>query len=299
MKEKRKKITDMSAEEARTFLLKPNSYVTLQLPEYFSFQAVLKGAEDKLKNGQIESMMEKKKLLSTEDVNHTILINKDGGYDWRPIQIIHPLLYVDLVHFVTTAEHWDELMKRFRLFQKDKKIECISIPVESNTRKSDTAETILNWWEGLEQNSIVKSLQFSYCIKTDVTNCYGSIYTHTLDWAIRGKEVAKKDQKVRSFGAKLDQKIRQMQCNQTNGIPQGGILFDFIAEIVLGYSDFLLSKELTKLNISEWRVIRYRDDYRIFSNKKEEAELIVKKLSDILSNLNMHFNSKKLVSHKI
>ena len=27
---------------------------------------------------------------------------------------------------------------------------------------------------------------------TDITNCYSSIYTHSLSWAIEGKEKAKK-----------------------------------------------------------------------------------------------------------
>lgn len=293
MKLNRKYIIDMSAKEARTFLLKPSSYVTIQLPEYFSFEVALKSAKNKLRNRDIEHFINKKKLVNDEDANYTILLNKDGSYDWRPIQIIHPLLYVDLVNFITEEENWNILQNRFISFRRDKRIECISIPVESTSEKSDTAETILNWWEGLEQNSIVRSLQFSYCIKTDVTNCYGSIYTHTIDWSVRGKEEAKKDQSKNSFGAKLDSKIRQLQCNQTNGIPQGGVLFDFIAEIVLGYADLLLSEKLSQLKLSDWKIIRYRDDYRIFSNKKEEAEIIVKELSDVLSMLNMHFNSKK------
>lgn len=37
-----------------------------------------------------------------------------------------------------------------------------------------------------------------------------------------------------------------MQYGQTNGIPQGSVLFDFIAEIVLGYADLLLYEDLQK-----------------------------------------------------
>lgn len=47
------------------------------------------------------------------------------------------------------------------------------------------------------------------------------------------------------------------------------------------------------MNDVDWQVVRYRDDYRIFSNSKEVAEKIVKVLADILSDLNMHFNTKK------
>lgn len=63
-----------------------------------------------------------------------------------------------------------------------------------------------------------------------------------------------------------------MQYKQTNGIPQGGVLFDFIAEMVLGYSDLLLYEELQRIGITDYKILRYRDDYRIFSNSKEELE---------------------------
>lgn len=90
----------------------------------------------------------------------------------------------------------------------------------------------------------------------------------------------------------IDSSIQHLQFGQTNGIPQGSVLFDFIAEIVLGYSDLRLSKKLKNIK-EDFKIIRYRDDYRIFSNSKELSEKILRKLSDVLSDLNMHFNSKK------
>lgn len=291
----RKSLLNMSAAEAQTFFLKPDSYVNMLLPEYFDFQPVLDSAKNQLESQTLASIIDRKSLESNEQANHTILLNKDAGYDWRPVKIIHPLLYVNLVKLITKEENWQNLLIRFTQFQADERIECISIPVESTGDKSDTAETILNWWEEMEQNSIVKSLKFAYSIKTDITNCYGSIYTHTIDWAIRGKEDAKdgKRGKDKSFGHSVDYAIEQLQCGQTNGIPQGGVLFNFIAEIVLGYSDMLLSEKLNKMELTDWSIIRYRDDYRVFSNSKDVAEQVIKVLADILSDLNMHFNSKK------
>jgi len=285
----------MTAPEARKFFLKSDSYVNMLLPEYFNFQPVIDFAAAQLNNKTLASIINKKILEADENANHTILLNKNAGYDWRPVQIIHPLLYVNLVNLITEEKHWQELVIRFKSFQSDKRIECISIPVESLGDKNDTAETILNWWEEMEQNSIVKSLEFAYSISTDVTNCYGSIYTHTIDWAIRGKRNAKnaKNGKGRSLGHMIDYTIEQLQCGQTNGIPQGGVLFNFIAEIVLGYSDMCLSEKLHEMNITNWSVIRYRDDYRIFSNSKEIADQVVKVLADVLSDLNMHFNINK------
>lgn len=86
-----------------------------------------------------------------------------------------------------------------------------------------------------------------------------------------------------------------MQFGQTNGIPQGSVLFDFIAEIILGYADKLLAKKLLSNGISEYKILRFRDDYRIFSNSKDELEKIAFLLQEVLTDLNLQLNTKKTI----
>lgn len=75
---------------------------------------------------------------------------------------------------------------------------------------------------------------------------------------------------------------------------------DFIAEIVLGYADLKLSKKIKKIGVSDYRIIRYRDDYRIFSNNPQGAELIVKSITEIITEFGMRLNSQKtLASHNV
>ena len=47
-----------------------------------------------------------------------------------------------------------------------------------------------------------------------------------------------------------------------------------MAEIILGYADLVLHRELKKKNISGYEMIRYRDDYRICCNDKVLPERI-------------------------
>lgn len=285
-----KSVLEMTNDEARDFFLRDSTYMPIQLPKYFNFSKNLKIAVEKLKNSNLSDFCETKCTPKKfNEVNYTLLLNKNGLYDWRPIQIVHPLLYVDLVKLITEESSWEYIKSRFELFRSDERISCISIPIESESNESDKAETIHNWWENLEQASIKYALDYKYCTKVDVTNCYGSLYTHTIAWAVCGKEQAKKNRKS-GLGNKIDGKIMEMQNGQTNGIPQGGPLFDFIAEMVLGYSDSLLSKQLTK---EEFKVIRYRDDYRVFTHDKETSGKVIKQLSEILADLNMHFNNSK------
>ena len=41
---------------------------------------------------------------------------------------------------------------------------------------------------------------------------------------------------------------------------------DLIAEMVLGYADEQLTEKLTEQKIENYKILRYRDDYRIFAN---------------------------------
>ena len=319
----KKSILEMNNKEAKNFFMKEESYCSLKLPEYFSFSKVLKKA-DTILSGSVNNsdycekrfnsiQNSKAKERDISNINCNIVINKDGKYDWRPVKIVHPVAYVDLVNLITSFDNWQIILDKFKDFRKNNSINCISMPIKSlGIHNNDTKETIISWWEQFEQNSIEAALEYTYCIQTDVTNCYGSIYTHTITWALIGKKEAKKSRKgkrkernyegkiedqkeleKKKLGDLIDKKIRCMQYGQTNGIPQGGKLFDFIAELVLGYADFKLGEELKTNKITNYKIIRYRDDYRIFSNSKEELDLIVKLLSYVLSDLNMHFNLKK------
>ena len=101
-------------------------------------------AEEELKNSKIEDIsISKTSLSKSKDVNYTLLLNKDARYDWRPIQIVHPIVYVDLVNYM--CEHWNEIIEKFKSFEKNEKIKCISIPLESISKKNNDKEEIK--WE--------------------------------------------------------------------------------------------------------------------------------------------------------
>ncbi len=133
-------------------------------------------------------------------------------------------------------------------------------------------------------------------LQTDIADCYGSIYTHSIPWAIHSKAEAKKQANRADktlIGNSIDNYLQDMSYGQTNGIPQGSNLMDFIAEIVLGYVDYLLTEKIKNLAIIDYCILRYRDDYRIFSNNPFEAELITKALSEVLSDMGLKLNAEK------
>lgn len=69
---------------------------------------------------------------------------------------------------------------------------------------------------------------------------------------------------------------------------------DFIAEFVLGYVDEMVYEELGVP--SDIRVLRYRDDYRIFSNTQERGEEVLKIISDKLRTVGMRLGVSKTIA---
>ncbi|HIE01710.1 MAG TPA: RNA-directed DNA polymerase [Thiotrichaceae bacterium] len=300
-----KTILKLTEEEAKAFFIKPESYCNIHLPIYIKFENVIGKVVEELKEKRLSDFygssfdQNKEKNIPTkpynyEGVNYTLINNKDGKYAWRPLQLIHPALYVDLVNRITLNKNWEVITKRFNDFSTHKAISCLSLPVQSETEQSDKATIIQNWWQKIEQKSIELGLDYAYLLQTDITDCYGSLYTHSIAWALHDKNYAKANQKDKNLiGNVIDECIRNMTYGQTNGIPQGSVLMDFIAEMVLGYADLQLGYKIEELEITDYRILRYRDDYRIFTHNQQDAELIVKQLTGILIDLGMKINPHK------
>lgn len=299
-----KNILDLTFQEARAFFLKEDSYCNFDLPSYFKFEGLISSLSIKLDGKSLSDFYEtihvnENKTKSAlpcdyEAVNYSFLNNKDGKYAWRPFQLIHPALYVSLVHSITEKDNWQHIKSSFNAYNENNKITCVSIPIVSETKNSDKAENVSNWWVEAEKKSLELALDFDFLLHTDIEDCYGSIYTHSIPWALHTKEIAKKERRNKSLvGNKIDKHLQDMAYGQTNGIPQGSVLMDFIAEIVLGYADQELTKKIEDEKITDYRIIRYRDDYRVFANNPNDADVIARNISEILIDLGMRLSPAK------
>lgn len=301
-----KKILDLSNQEARNYLLKEESYFNFDLPKYFTFQKLLDKVSEKIENKNLKDFYSNRVDTGKpnfpsdfENVNYIYLNNKDGKYAWRPYQLIHPALYVSLAHKITEEENWKFITNRFKDYQKNSRIKCFSIPLKSQSEESDKATNVQNWWYSIEQKSIELALDYEYVLHTDVTDCYGAIYTHSITWALHTKKTGKAQRRNdKLLGNIIDKSLRDMSFGQTNGIPQGSVLMDFIAEMILGYADLELSEKIEQLGITDFEIIRYRDDYRVFTNNPQNGELIVKSITEILIELGMKLNAQKTLASK-
>ncbi|MBV7364218.1 RNA-directed DNA polymerase [Actinomycetaceae bacterium TAE3-ERU4] len=294
-------ILDLEEDEIKDFFLKSSAYCSLELPPYFNFEELLHEV-DKVVSGKERGAYANKKVRAYGENNHIIRHNKDGRYAWREFQLIHPVLYIELVNLI--KDNWEIIKKRFQQFSpEDSRIRCCSIPPKVENATEVNSSAIEKWWGEYEQASLKLSLKYAYMGVTDITNCYDSVYTHTIEWAFLGKEKVKQERNKPKnkrdsslfLGASIDTLLQDMNYGQTNGIPQGSVISDLIAEIILGYVDLELHKKLRKTltEKQEYRILRYRDDYRIFANSKTTVERILSELASVLAELNFRLNPNK------
>lgn len=288
-----KRLVELSCEEEKKYFLKNKSYFNIDMPKYINFEPILADVASVL-NGETYAQLKSSNPGGYSGINYNLIANKDGKLAWRPYELMHPAIYVSLVNIICDAENWAVIKKRLTKFDEGI-FKCCSAPVISLDHQTDVATQITNWWQNVEQRSLQYPLKFNHMLHTDVTDCYGSLYTHSISWALHGIEKAKEKKSKKSLlGNKIDSHIQASRHGQTNGISQGSVLMDFIAEIVLGSVDELINAELKEKK--DFRILRYRDDYRIFSNSEDYAESILKVISDKLRTFGMRLGVSKTFS---
>lgn len=295
MNKKVQNVLSLTSDEALNFFMKSEQYHGFELPEYFVFDNVLQYVKDIVGDTPYEDCVMHNKLPDDlADVNFDILLNKDGRYAVRPIVLANPFLYYFLVREVCNEEGWAVVKSLFEKFNVPGITSCALPVVPEKVEPFHKSTTILNWWSSMEQRSIELSLEYRYMFVTDITNCYGSVNPQVFDWAFGLKNTQYESPCDHNIANNIQKYLRAFQQGRNIGIPQGSAIFDFVGEIILGYSDLLLHEAIQRAGITaKYEIIRYRDDYRIFCNEKDQLEQISYILQQVLESLNFRINSPK------
>ena len=132
-----------------------------------------------------------------------------------------------------------------------------------------------------------------YILKTDISNCYSSIYTHSLAWALHTKTKAKakrNDQKL--LGNRLDKIGRSGQDGQSIGIPISPDTSFVLAEILLSSVDREICKRLENNSL---RVNGFRswDDFEFGFTTRADAESAIAIIQSVLGEYELQLNPTK------
>lgn len=297
-----KNVLSLNSKQALNFFLKSEQYHNFELPEYFEFNEVLKYVQQIIKNKSFSSCLNDINPDDIENININILLNKDGYYAIRPIILANPYLYYFLARELCNESGWKSVKKCFKAFNVPHITSCALPIIPQKQEAFHMSATIFNWWECMEQRSIELSLEYRYMFVTDISNCYGSINPQSIEWALNCRNTKYDNNDNSQLAQNIQTYLRALQHGHNIGIPQGSSLFDFISEIVLGYSDLLLHEALQGIKdnykkrnklFTDYEIIRYRDDYRVFCNDKNTLEIISFTLQSVLEKLNFRMNSSK------
>jgi hypothetical protein len=132
-----------------------------------------------------------------------------------------------------------------------------------------------------------RSVAQRFLLKTDLVRYYPSIYTHSIPWAIHGKDAARADVVGLLPGNRLDVCVREMQDKQTGGIPIGPDTSYILGEVIASRIDQMLQDRLTPLTI---RGTRFIDDYHLYFRTRGEAEQAIAALHGVARFFELEIN---------
>lgn len=148
-----------------------------------------------------------------------------------------------------------------------------------------------NWKVG-DNPQVDLLLGNKWVVKTDISQCYPSIYTHAISWALVTKNRAKalKNDRKAWFN-QIDFYVRNTTHNETHGIMIGPHTSSLLSEIVLCAVD----KELS----SKWNYVRAIDDYQCYVDSYEDGMQFLVDLGKRLKEYGLTLNSKKTIISKL
>lgn len=266
-------LKNTSKEQARNFF---NNYgyisSSFMLPEYFSPS----GFNDM----SLESInWDRGSRFNLKRTKPISVLAPKGSLEWRRFNIIHPYSYWHMVDTITANEA--DFQTIIEHLTAPTKTSSYTVPKLKKEEISLQGRGISQWLKFAEEDLIKDSSNYDFLAVADIKNFYPSVYTHSIPWALYGKEFAKRRENrgYNLIGNKLDKVFQNCREGQTNGIPVGNAVADFIAEVVMARVDRELDKGLSK--DLDCLIGRYRDDYRFLCKTEHDAK------DNILRYLNM------------
>ena len=279
-----------------------------------------------LKNNSIDKFFNENDSLRKKKygIPFNFEIGKSNSGDTRVLSIIHPKNQLEFIPLYTkydtlmihqcskspfslrkiskVAKYYyspDFVYEEDSLKSSESEVEPETLDVETKYLKSyfiyKPIDLIYKFYERFEYQRLEQ--RFSYLMELDISKCFYHIYTHTISWAVKNKETAKKNSKEDSFENLFDEIMRHANYNETNGIIVGPEISRIFAEIILQQIDVNVLRVLETKNKYKYgvdfEVKRYVDDYFIFANDEKILEDIKLVFQQKLSFYKLYLNPAK------
>lgn len=217
--------------------------------------------------------------VSTKGTVPLMISMSKEGLLRRQIYIPNIVSFLELANYL--EKHYDFILNK-----------CYSKCSESKINYIKSFDYPSNYRESIYSRN-AHFVGYKYKLKLDISNCFNSIYTHSISWACVDKEKAKimyhnknlqtDDYKI---GDKIDELNANMNASQTNGLLTGPFTSKVSAEIILSALDKILKKD--------YDFVRYVDDYNFYFSTQEEANNAIPHIASVLSEYNLLINKEKI-----
>lgn len=125
-----------------------------------------------------------------------------------------------------------------------------------------------------------------FLVRADISTCFPNIYTHSIPWALVGKNKSKATIREDFWYNRIDAACASMRNGETHGLLIGPHVSNLLSEIILTVVD-------NKLYGKGYRFIRNIDDYDCYVNSYEKAQLFLKDLEESLREFDLNLNHRK------
>jgi len=219
----------------------------------------------------------------------------------RDFAIIDPRHYHDMVFHIIAD--WNLVLNH--LFHDGLNIFSYSFPIPILRKNPGSighlraGRMIYEFIEMAEHDLVAEAHKYKFILMTDISNFYASIYTHSIAWALHGKEEARANRySINSLGKKLDLLTQRSNDGCTNGIAVGPAISDLISEILLAAIDRDCSQRLGKEKV-DFVGVRFKDDYRFLCQSEDAARKIASTLQHYMKTYNLTLSESKSETRKL
>lgn len=211
----------------------------------------------------------------------------------RALGIPSPFAYLQLCEIL--RDTWNEICNVFKDKTNNQTYKRSQLHIQKLKQKESIFEMSHDYVDRdteLEVELYNLVIMNKYQVDADISSCFPSIYSHSIAWALVGKDVAKRDRNIKSsFQNEIDKRSRNLKNGETNGLIIGPYTSNLISELILCSVD-------EKLVSKGYHYVRNIDDYRCFVQSEDEAENFLQDLNDALKEYELSLNTKKTkISH--
>jgi hypothetical protein len=234
----------------------------------------------------------------------TVFSISKGKLSRRFLQIPNPKHFLILSEKI--ANNWVEFEKIYHLSDYSQSYPIVET-ASSKRSVSTRSKSVADFRNQLLKTSVDKLFE----VRVDISKFYPTIYTHSIAWALLGKNKAKHyfknkdnldtliaggdaDAALYKYAESVDTAIRSCQDRQSIGIPIGPDTSHIIAEAIACRIDSILKEKFGSIVKS----CRYYDDYYLYVSSRDEADKVLKGIQLILADFQLEINESKVKIRK-